>query len=137
MIVTIERVDWQQRVTDVLAMPLNVYIGLAWNGTEGSVARTSFVVRHEHLALGSLHAAMLYAAMEATCLFALLPALGKNNRAVTHDFHASVMRTVGLGETCEIDSRVVKHGRTLAFIDANAKVADKLVATARVTKSIV
>ncbi|GAB7544061.1 PaaI family thioesterase [Cupriavidus sp. 8B] len=132
-----ESADWQQRISTVLALPLNVYIGLAWEGSEGGVARTSFVVKQEHLALGSLHAAMLYAAMEATCLFALSPAMGKEDHAVTHDFHASVMRKIGLGDTCEIEARVVKHGRSLAFVDASATAAGKLVAAARVTKSIV
>lgn len=101
------------------------------------MARTHFEVGPAHAAFGGLHAGVLYSLMEATCLLALLGWLEDSERAVTHDLHASVVRRTPLGVRCQLTAKVIRRGRSLAFIDANAEVDGEIVATMRVTKSII
>jgi len=66
-----------------------------------------------------------------------LSVLKPNEEAVTHDIHISVLRPGKLNDKVLYQSKLVKRGRTLCFIDVEASIDGKLIATARVTKSIV
>lgn len=121
----------------ILDVPLNRFIGLAVDAAEDGVARAHLDVQAHHLGFGSLNACVLYALMDSLSLIALLPSLDAAEHAVTHDLHVSMMRPVGPGARCELKAEVVKRGRALAFIEASARVDGAVVATARVTKSIV
>jgi len=48
-----------------------------------------------------------------------------------------VLRPGKLNDKVIYQSKLVKRGRTLCFIDVEARIEGKLIATARVTKSIV
>ena len=67
----------------------------------------------------------------------LISALGDQEDAVTHDIHVSVLRPVKEGSEVIYKSSIVKRGRTLCFINVEARSNDKLIATARVTKSMI
>ena len=72
------------------------------------------------------------------CAYAgLLSLLSDNEEAVTHDLHVSVLRPAMLGDEVVFRSEVVKRGRQLCFLNVTATVDDKIIATARVTKSII
>ena len=132
--------DLQSRLQAILDVPLNRHLGLVFEeATEtagGAVAHARFDVQAQHLAFGGLHGGVLYALMDAVSMLALLPKLAPAQHAVTHDLHASMMRTVAQGACCQLSAQVLRQGRTLAFIEATARVEGALVASARVTKSI-
>jgi hypothetical protein len=70
-------------------------------------------------------------------LSGLLPSLGSNEDAATHDFSASYMRPGHTGETLVCNARVLHRSGRLAFVFAELMHDDQLIATATVTKSIV
>ena len=63
--------------------------------------------------------------------------LADDREAVTHDRHHPVLRAAGRGDDVRMESRILKKGRSLCFIDVSATVSGQLIATARITKSIV
>lgn len=126
-----------ERDLRVLELPLNRALGLAFDGRNKDGAFTHFVVNPTVAAFGGLHGGALYALLDATCLLALGPLLGKTENAVTHDLHVSVMRTAPVDAKVVLSGRVVRRGRQLAFLEARAECDGKLIAAARVTKSIV
>ena len=132
--------ELQRRRQAILDVPLNRHLGLFIDQdhqeTGDGVAHACFDVMPHHLAFGGLHGGVLYALMDAVSMLALLPTLTPAQHAVTHDLHASMMRSVAPGARCRLSAQVIRQGRTLAFIEAKACVDGAVVASARVTKSI-
>lgn len=128
--------DLAGRIRAILDVPLNRHLGLVFDGHVGEVAHAHFDADAVHAAFGAIHAGALYALLDAVCMLALLPALDAGQHAVTHDLQVSVMRPVRPGTRCHLEGRVVRKGRTLAFIDGIARVDGQPVASARVTKSL-
>ena len=124
----------QQTVLDVA---LHRHFGLEFDACAEGQARASFVVGPQHVAFGGLHGGVLYALMDAVSMLALLTRLEPAQHAVTHDLHVSVMRGAVSGDRVMLEGRVARLGRSLAFVDAAARVGETVVATARVTKSLV
>ncbi len=129
--------DLQTRTRAILDVPLNRHLGLVFDGVDDGVARAHFVATPATLAFGGVHGGVLYALTDAVCMLALLPALDASQHAVTHDLYVSVMRPVPTGAVCCLSARVLRLGRTLAFLEATAEVEGRIVASGRVTKSIV
>jgi len=128
--------DLQSRYRAILEIPLHRHLGLVFDGAEDGVARAHFDATPEALAFGGLHGGVLYTLADAVCMLALLPSLDPSQHAVTHDLYVSVMRPVPAGARCELTARVLKLGRSLAFLEATAEVDNRIVASARITKSI-
>ena len=121
----------------LFAVPLNHHLGLVFDGREGGVTYAHLVAVPELVAFSVLHGGALYAAFDAMGLLAISHDLAEDQHAATHDLHVSMMRTTAPGAVVQLSARAVRRGRTLAFIDAQAEVDGKVVATARITKSIV
>jgi len=128
--------ELQARNRAILDVPLNRHLGLVFDGIVEGVAHAHFVATPETLAFGGVHGGVLYTLTDAVCMLALLPLLDASHHAVTHDLYVSVMRPVPAGSVCRLTARVLRHGRTLAFIEATAEVDGRMVASGRVTKSI-
>lgn len=124
----------QQQVLDVA---LHRHLGLGFLHCAPGEASACFEVSAPHLAFGGLHGGVLYALMDAVGMLALLTQLDPARHAVTHDLHASMMRPAGPGERVVLRARVVRLGRSLAFVDVAAQVGETQIASARITKSIV
>lgn len=76
--------------------------------------------------------------MSDVCAYAaLLSRMDDETEAVTHDIQVSVMRPAALGDIVTFSADVTKPGRRISFMDVRVTVADKLIATARVTKSMI
>lgn len=121
----------------LLAFGLHRDMGVEMRRAHDGRAHLSFPVTPAMLTPApALHAGYLYAACDLCSYAALLSLLDHGEAAVTHDMHVSVMRSGGPGDTVDIHAEVVKRGRTLAFIDARAMAGDRLLATARITKSL-
>lgn len=84
-----------------------------------------------------VHGGILYAVLDAAAFISLVPLLADHQNAVTHDIHVSVLRPAPLDLPLIFKGRTVKIGKRLAFCDAQAYYGERLVSSARVTKSIV
>ena len=127
----------QQRVETVLKHPLHRYLGLDYIDSDQGEATLGFVVNENTLnPAGVLHGGVVYTLCDVCAYAGLLSMLGEDEEAVTHDIHISALRSAKLGDAVKIRSSLIKRGRTLCFIDVTAEVEGKLIATARVTKSI-
>lgn len=122
----------------LLAIPLHEFLGLEIVRAEPGVgeARLQVTVAAANIA-GVVHGGIFYALLDVACYLGTVPLLGAGENAVTHDIHCSVLRPVKVGQLLELKGHVRHRGRTLVFGDAEAWADGKLVATGRVTKSIV
>lgn len=130
--------EMHPRQRAVLDVPLNRHLGIVFDGTADGVAKSHFIGTPAMGAFdGQLHGGVLSVLFEAAAFLALAPLLQDSQHAVTHDLHVSLMRPVPIGARCDLSARVMRSGRTLVFLEVSAYVDGKLVASARITKSIV
>ncbi len=130
--------DLTERQRAVLDLPLNRHLGIVYDGLTEGVAHAHFFSTPALATFGgTLHGGALTALCEVIGFLALAPALSEQQHAVTHDLHVSLMRAVPAGARCDLSARVARLGRTLAFIDVEANVEGQLVASARITKSLI
>ena len=85
---------------------------------------------------GVLHGGVLYMLCDVASYTALLSVLDHAREAATHDIHVSVMAPATPGERVRFCGRVVQQGKRLVFTEAEARAGDRLLATARVTKTV-
>jgi uncharacterized protein (TIGR00369 family) len=117
---------------------LNRLMGLKVELAHEGRARLTFTAANRMLVpAGTVHAGFYYAACDFACYAALMSELAPGEAAVTHDIHVSVMRSAGAGEQITLLAEIVKRGRKLAFCEAKALSGERLLASARVTKSII
>lgn len=87
--------------------------------------------------LGSMHGGNYYTLLDVAAYCAAITMLPSTANATTHDLHVSVMKPLFVGDDMTLTAVVRRRGRSLMFIDAEAHSKGKLVASARITKSIV
>ncbi|MBN1092227.1 PaaI family thioesterase [Blastococcus sp. TML/M2B] len=87
--------------------------------------------------VGVLHGGVIYTLMDVAGFLALLPSLSDEEHAVTHDLTVSLMRPVAAGKRVDLTGTVLRRGRAVAFLRAEATVDGEVVAAAQVTKSVV
>ncbi|EKV27625.1 hypothetical protein C882_1471 [Caenispirillum salinarum AK4] len=104
---------------------------------DGSVSVTIKAEGEAVMPFGGLHGGVLTGLYEFPALAALLPELAPDEWAVTADVHARNIGAVRTGDTVTITGRLVKRGRGIAFVEAEARVSDRLVGRASITKAIV
>lgn len=123
---------------DMQTFPLHAQFGLEVVEAGDGTAHARCAVGPAHLNFGGVvHGGVMYLLLDVVAYCAALTVLPEGVNATTHDFHASVMRPTPGGVTLDLRAAVRKAGRTLYFIDVEATVGDRLVASARVTKSLV
>jgi len=126
------------RITPIQNLPLHISIGVQdITSDSGNGTLTAIVNQNALNPSGFYHGGLMYMLCDVCAYSGLLSALSQEEDAVTHDIHVSVLRPARLGDKVIYQSQIVKRGRTLCFIDVVAKCRDKLIATARITKSIV
>lgn len=119
-------------------LALHRYLGLGEISAGGGRSRLDIVVGPGNRnPAGALHGGVLYLLCDVACYAALLSELADHEDAVTHDIHVAVLRAAAQGDRVTFTGQVIKRGRTLAFVEARACCADRLLARAAVTKSIV
>ncbi len=144
--------DWlAELVARVLAHPYQRFCGLELIEHGQGQAVTRFPI-NENTAntVGTLHAGALYGMIDISSVFALVTVLDPTLRPVSHDLRFSVMRMASKGEFVEIRTRVLRAGRRIAFVDAQAwslqaaiegpsdcDAEPTLIASATIVKSIV
>ena len=125
------------RVQGVLDVPLHRFLGMRLRDPERP--QDGLVIPVGDAAInnaGVLHGGVATAVLDVACYLALLPHLSAEENAVTHDASSSLMKAVARDAELEVVADVVRRGRSLAFLQAQALVDGRPVALGKVTKSI-
>ena len=126
------------RVQGVLDIPLNLFLGMELRDPANPAAGVWFpVARPAQNQAAVLHGGVVTTLLDTTCYLALLPHLSDDEHAVTHDLSVSLLRPVAAGKRVDITATVLRRGRAVAFMRAEATVDSEVVAAAQVTKSVV
>jgi uncharacterized protein (TIGR00369 family) len=126
------------RVQSVLDIPLNRFLGMRLRDPAEPAAGLWFPVDpNAQNQAAVLHGGVVTTLLDTACYLALLPHLSDAEHAVTHDLTVSLIRPVAAGTRVDITGTVLRRGRAVAFLRAEATVDDDLVAAAQVTKSVV
>ncbi|MDP9392196.1 MAG: PaaI family thioesterase [Actinomycetota bacterium] len=126
------------RVQAVLDIPLHRFLGVRLLDPGDPAAGISFPVGEAAQNQAAvLHGGVVTALLDVASYLALLPHLDDAEHAVTHDLSVSLLRPVGADERVAVVGGVLRRGRALAFLRAEATVEGRTVAAAQVTKSIV
>ena len=126
------------RVAGVLDIALHRFLGVAL--LDASDPSAGIVIDVEDTSLnnaGVLHGGIVTALLDVACYLALLPDLVPGENAVTHDVSASLMRAVPRGARLQISGTLVRRGRRVVFLRAEATVDGAVVAAGQVTKTLV
>jgi uncharacterized protein (TIGR00369 family) len=126
------------RVQGVLDIPLNRFLGMELRDASNPSAGLWFPVgRATQNQAAVLHGGVVTTLLDTACYLALLPQLSDDEHAVTHDLAVSLLRPVAAEARVDVVGTVLRRGRAVAFLRAEATVDGELVAAAQVTKSVV
>lgn len=130
--------DSAARVQAVLAIPLHQFLGVELLDPTRPSAGIYFVVADAAQNQSRvLHGGVVTALLDVASYLALLPRLGAEEHAVTHDLSVSLLRPVSADNRVELRGTVLRRGGSVAFLRAEATAEGRVVAAAQVTKSIV
>jgi uncharacterized protein (TIGR00369 family) len=129
---------WQQSIlSSVESHPLHRMMGVEKIESSDGVATIAITIGENGVnARGAFHGGIAYVICDMACYSALIGQLKEGENAATHDIHVSMMRAAKLGDRIVTTGKVIKHGRNLAFMEAEMRCNDELIARATVTKSI-
>ncbi|MDX1491699.1 MAG: PaaI family thioesterase [Pseudohongiellaceae bacterium] len=128
----------QTRLDKVRNHPLHKYLGVSKIDAKDGSAELFAIVNEAALnPSGNYHGGVVYMLCDVCAYCAVLSALPEGQDAVTHDIHISVLRPALENDSLEYRASIKKLGRSLCFIDVEVKSGEHLVATARVTKSLI
>ena len=86
----------------------------------------------------SLHGGITTSILDSVCLFAVTPTLHPGEESVTIASSFQLIGVVvGVGKVVELEGRVIRRGKKLAFCESVAMCEGKVVAKGMLTKSIV
>ena len=126
------------RVQAVLGIPLNRFLSMQLRDPADPSAGVWFPVGPSAQNQARLlHGGVVTALLDVAAYLALLPHLTAEEHAVTHDQAVSLLRPVSADRRVEVRGTVLRRGRAVAFLRADATVDGSLVATASVTKTVV
>jgi len=118
--------------------PLHAQFGYRIVGHGDGTCHAQVEVSQAHLNLGGVvHGGVMYLLLDVAAYSAALTVMPEGFNATTHDLHVSMLRPTREGDVLDLHATVRKQGRTLVFIDVEGTVDGRLVASARVTKSLV
>ncbi|NRA07701.1 MAG: PaaI family thioesterase [Myxococcales bacterium] len=125
-------------LADILASEFYRWCGVEVLEIGGEESRLRFRPRSEMLApWGTLNGSLLNALLELPSFLALLPKLEAEEGAVTNDIFIQQLRAVPGDAEVTLRGRLLRRSRSMAWTEAEARVEDRLCATARITKSVV
>lgn len=126
------------RVQAVLDIPLHRFLGMQLRDATNPSAGIWFPVEEPaQNQSGVLHGGVIYTLMDVAAFLALLPSLADDEHAVTHDVTVALIRPVAADARVDLAGSVLRRGRSVAFMRAEATVDGEVVAAAQVTKSVV
>lgn len=117
--------------------PLHRFIGVETIEARDGASRIELTINQNAVnPIGVFHGGVGYMLCDMACYSALLSVLDEGQNAVTHDIHCSLMRGATLGERIVASGRVIRRGRSIAFMEAEIHCGERLLARGTVTKSI-
>jgi uncharacterized protein (TIGR00369 family) len=126
------------RVQAVLDIPLHRFLGMELRDPAEPSAGIWFpVAGPAQNQAAMLHGGVVYTLLDVASFLALLPHLADDEHAVTHDLTVSLLRPVSAGKRVDVRGTVLRRGRAVSFMRAEATVEGEVVAAAQVTKSVV
>ncbi len=126
------------RVQGVLDIPLNRFLGMQLRDPADPAAGVWLTVGPAaQNQAGVLHGGVVTTLLDTAAYLGLLPSLSDDEHAVTHDLTVSLLRPVAADRRVDLTGTVLRRGRAVAFLRAEATVDGQLVAAAQVTKSVV
>lgn len=130
--------QWQRDIiSSVESHPLHRMMGVETIESADGNATIAFTVGDMSVnARGAFHGGVAYTICDMACYSALLGLLAEGENAATHDIHVSMMRAAMRGDRIVTTGKVIKRGRNVAFMEAEMRCGDELIARATVTKSI-
>lgn len=129
---------FKQRIEKFIHLPLHKHLGVEYTSSSKGEGSLNFIVAdHMVNASGVLHGGVIYTILDACAYAGLLSVLPDDQEAVTHDIHISVLRPGRVGDRVEINSKLIKMGRTLCFFEVSAQVNGTIIARATITKSLI
>jgi acyl-CoA thioesterase len=132
-----DRAAAQDRAARALAVPLLHFLGAGLIDERDPAKGILLVTTSGALnAAGWLHGGAIATVLDVAAYLAVTEALAADEEAMTHGFSASYLAGVTVGEELRATARVLRRGRHIAFIAAELRTNDRLIATATVTKSI-
>lgn len=121
----------------VLDVPLLRFLGARFDGWHEERAAVSLLVGPDALnANDRLHGGVICTLLDVTAYLALLPTLTPPETAVTHNMNTSFFAAASLNDAMRFEARVVHRGRSIAFVESEARAGDKRIALATVCKSV-
>jgi uncharacterized protein (TIGR00369 family) len=126
------------RVAAVLDIPLHRFLGVALLEPADPSAGIVFpVAEAAQNQVGVLHGGVVTALLDVASYLALARDLADDEHAVTHELSVQLLRPVSAGSRVEVVGTVLRRGRAVAFLRAEATVDGRVVAAAQVTKTLV
>lgn len=126
------------RLEQVKNHPLHTYLGVKEIISEEGHGEVHAVVNTNTLnPSGIYHVGVIYTLCDVCAYCGLVSQLDERAEAVTHDIHISILRPAKEHDEVVYKSSIKKLGKSLCFLDVEAIVNEKVIATARATKSIV
>jgi uncharacterized protein (TIGR00369 family) len=127
-----------RRVQSVLDIPLHRFLSVTLLDEDDPAAGIAFPVEQAaQNQVGVLHGGVVTALLDVASYLALAPDLADDEHAVTHDLSVQLLRPVAGGSRVEVRGTVLRRGRAVAFLRAEAVVEGRVVAAAQVTKTLV
>lgn len=112
-------------------------LGIHFDRVEPGSATASVDIREDHFHPGGMvHGGVAYSLADSTMAVALIAAVGPGQATSTIELKMSYLAPVRGGKmVCE--SRILRQGKRIAFMEAQVHVGDSLVATATASFAIV
>ncbi len=124
-------------VEAVLGIAIHRHLGLGLVRHGEGMATLAFNAGPEtQTNTGAVHGGVLSLLFEPAALIALIPLLGRQEYAATVDISVSLMSAVPAGAQVRLDAKVLRRGRSLAFVAVEAEAEGRVCAAARITKAI-
>lgn len=134
--ISTERIERERR--SLLDTHLTAFIGFNQLDFSQGQSELSLVVDAKGTSFhNKMHAGVVYMLCEVACYTAVLMDLDEEEMATTIDSHFNFLRPVVPGETLKIRGRLLRRGKSAAFMEAEAFVNNKMVAKATITKAII
>ena len=130
--------EFSRRLEQVEKLPFHRYLEISVTRSEPGIGELILHPSERTInAGGVVHGGIIYSLLDAAGYLAMLPVIRDHQNGVTHDMHASVLNAAPVDQPLVFKGFLRKLGKRLAFCDSEAWSGGSLVATGRITKSII
>jgi len=128
----------------VLTAPIHAHLNLHLASqhqtppSNAPTAHTTFTTGPQHLVTtGSVHGGVSSLLLDTTCYLALIPSLFEGQAAATVASSFQILDfVIGEGKVYEVEARMIRRGKRLAFCEGEVKCEGKVVVRGSLTKVI-